>query len=375
MNKVLTPLSIALQAQIPVVVIGGPGVGKTSALNAMALNLDYPIETVIASLREPSDFAGLPVVSNGQVSLAAPSWAKRLSESNHPSILFLDEISTAPPATQAALLRVILDRVVGDMPLGEHVSIVAAMNPPEVSAGGWELSPPLANRFCHLQWSVQSDDWIAGMLQGFPQLTFPRLPDTWLSGLPESRAHVAAFIQHKPHALYQCPKTDTEQGKPWPSPRSWYMVAVLQCACRSVGVEQDVSIPLIAGCIGEGMALEYVNWLSSLDLPDPEMLLKNPDSFVVPERGDVAYTVLVSVAVAACQNLTKARNLAAWQIFGKCASEGKKDIAAASVKMLAIEASKKGFMADADVRKAMVTNLAPFKELLGAAGLLLGGTK
>src|SRR3972149_5216408 len=134
-NKVLTPLSIALQAQIPVVVIGGPGVGKTSALNAMALNLDYPIETVIASLREPSDFAGLPVVSNGQVSLAAPSWAKRLSESNHPSILFLDEISTAPPATQAALLRVILDRVVGDMPLGEHVSIVAAMNPPEVSAG------------------------------------------------------------------------------------------------------------------------------------------------------------------------------------------------------------------------------------------------
>src|SRR3990167_10280123 len=79
-NKVLTPLSIALQAQIPVVVIGGPGVGKTSALNAMALNLDYPIETVIASLREPSDFAGLPVVSNGQVSLAAPSWAKRSEE-------------------------------------------------------------------------------------------------------------------------------------------------------------------------------------------------------------------------------------------------------------------------------------------------------
>ena len=67
--------------------------------------------------------------------------------------------------------------------------------------------------------------------------------------------------------------------------------------------------------------------------------------------------------------------MAAWQIFGKCASEGKKDIAAASVKMLAIEASKKGFMADADVRKAMVTNLAPFKELLGAAGLLLGVTK
>ena len=37
-----------------------------------------PCETVIGSLREPSDFAGLPVVTDDGVRLEPPAWAKRL---------------------------------------------------------------------------------------------------------------------------------------------------------------------------------------------------------------------------------------------------------------------------------------------------------
>jgi hypothetical protein len=36
----------------------------------MAAAMGWPCETVIASIREPSDFAGLPVVVDGQVRLA-----------------------------------------------------------------------------------------------------------------------------------------------------------------------------------------------------------------------------------------------------------------------------------------------------------------
>jgi len=37
-----------------------------------------PCETQIGSLREPSNFAGLPVVTDDCVRLEPPSWAKRL---------------------------------------------------------------------------------------------------------------------------------------------------------------------------------------------------------------------------------------------------------------------------------------------------------
>ena len=55
-------LGVAVAARVPVLLWGAPGTGKTSVIRAMAEALGWPCETVIASIREPSDFAGLPVV-------------------------------------------------------------------------------------------------------------------------------------------------------------------------------------------------------------------------------------------------------------------------------------------------------------------------
>jgi len=60
------------------------------------------------------------VVGDG-VRFAPPSWALRLAEAGH-GLLFLDELSTAPPAVQAALLRVVLERAVGDLMLPDAVA-------------------------------------------------------------------------------------------------------------------------------------------------------------------------------------------------------------------------------------------------------------
>ena len=118
---------------------GAPGTGKTSAIKAMADAAGLPCETVIAAIREPSDFSGLPVIVDGVVRFAPPRWAERLAEAGR-GLLFLDEISTAPPAVQAALLRVVLERVVGDLELPEGIVVVAAANPPELAADGWDLT-------------------------------------------------------------------------------------------------------------------------------------------------------------------------------------------------------------------------------------------
>lgn len=361
-------MAIAIQANVPVVVSGAPGTAKTSIINAIGKALDLHTECIIASVREPSDFAGLPVVIDGNVSLAPPLWARELCNRGR-GLAFFDEISTAPPATQAAMLRVILDRVVGDLPLPEGVAVVAAMNPPEQAAGGWELSPPLANRFCHISWGLNNAEWIDGMIQGFPEPTFPRLPVDWEEHIPHARTMVASFVQHKPTALLNVPTEASNQGKPWPSPRSWHMAARLLAACNAAGVGIEMKGPLIGGCVGEGLAIEFLSWLEKMDLPDPESLLANPTSYVVPERGDIAYTIMASVASAVLQNMTKDRYMAAWHIFGASARAGKKDVAVAAVRALAFAANKQGYLSDAKTRDAVVKDIAPFTEILKAAGL------
>jgi MoxR-like ATPase len=168
-SVVAEALSVSVQAGVPVLLWGSPGTGKTSVVRALGESLGWPTEVVIGSIREPADFAGLPVVIDGAVQMAPPLWARRLAGADH-GLLFLDELTTAPPAVQAAMLRVVLERVVGDLTLPEGIRVVAAANPPEEAADGWQLSPPLANRLVHLDWPVDVKSVSRGIALG--PLTF-----------------------------------------------------------------------------------------------------------------------------------------------------------------------------------------------------------
>ena len=68
----LEALAVAVAAGVPVLLWGSPGTGKTSAVISLGDALEWPVETVIGSIREPSDFAGLPVVVDGSVRLSPP---------------------------------------------------------------------------------------------------------------------------------------------------------------------------------------------------------------------------------------------------------------------------------------------------------------
>jgi hypothetical protein len=326
-------LGVAVAARVPVLLWGAPGTGKTSALRQMADAMGWPCEVVIASIREPSDFAGLPVVIEGGVHFAPPTWARRLAEEGR-GLLFLDELSTAPPAVQAALLRVVLERVVGDLPLPDDVAVVAAANPPEQAADGWDLSPPLANRFCHLDWDVDARGFASGIAAGFAAPPVPDLNAGWEERLPISNGLVAAFAMVRP-ALVCAPPTDrAAAGRGWPSPRSWEMAARLQTAALAAGVSEEARFALVTGSVGEGPGVEFLTWLSEMDLPDPEAVLADPAAFVMPERGDRAYAVLSSVAGAVAADPTPARWDAGWRVVVR-AAERAPDVAAMAARVLA----------------------------------------
>ncbi|MFC8535570.1 AAA family ATPase [Streptomyces sp. NPDC057249] len=326
----LEALTLAVAADLPVLLWGEPGIGKTAALTQLADDLGLPLTTVIASVHEPSDFSGLPVVGDDPaeqgVPMAPPDWAVRLVRAGR-GLLFLDELSTAPPAVQAALLRLVLERRVGALRLPPGVRIVAAANPRSSAADGWELSPPLANRFVHLQWTHDQDVVVRGLGGTWPRATLPRLrPELLGEAVDFARRAVCGLLAARPALVHRLPSGETRRGGPWPSPRSWDMTLTLTAFATAAGVSRDVLSLLVRGTVGDGPGLELLAAIDRMDLPDPETLLADPAAAVLPERGDLRQAVLDGVVAAVRNRLDRSRWDAAWALLVRAVETGAPDL-------------------------------------------------
>ena len=261
---------------IPVLLWGKPGVGKSSFLEGLSKE-QFPVITLIASISDPTDYSGLPVHQNGKVHYAVPEWVDQFGE-NGDGLLFLDELSTAPPAIQAALLRVVLERKVGFHSLPDNVRIVAAANPPDMIMGGYELTPPLSNRFVHLEWDLPANVYIDALERGFPEVNLPAVTrEAHAKALPHWKLLVAAFLKRSPNLVYTSPETDKYA---FATPRTWDFTASLLASCDILGIAPKrgqragtACLELIKGTIGEGVAIPFLEFLNSLRLADPVAVL------------------------------------------------------------------------------------------------------
>jgi len=301
-----------------------------------------------------------------RVTFAPPRFAVEAAAEG--GVIFLDELTTAPPAVQAALLRAVIDRAFGDLEMDpSRVSIVAAANPPAEAAGGWDLAAPLANRFGHVRFELSPMEWtetFPGYWGRPPNLSFGEQAvdeRRW----SRARSLVAGFLRSRPSLLLQLPDDVSRHGDAWPSPRTWDYASRLIAAAEQRRVGLTDVLPLLAGCVGEGPALELAAWARDLDLPDPEDLLAHPERYRHPDRGDQAYAIISAVCQAAIDDLTPERWLAAWTVLAAAASAGSPDVAAAAARGLARERSYE--------LPLPTRQIAPFIPVLEAAGLLRAG--
>ncbi|UQW99549.1 MoxR family ATPase [Streptomyces sp. RerS4] len=326
----LAALTLSVAADLPVLLWGEPGIGKTAALTRLAESLDLPLTTVIASVHEPSDFSGLPVIGDDPaeqgVPMAPPDWAVRLVRAGR-GLLFLDELSTAPPAVQAALLRLVLERRVGALRLPPGVRIVAAANPRASAADGWELSPPLANRFVHLHWTHDPEVVVRGLAGTWPRATLPELrPERLVEAVDFARRAVCGLLAARPALVHRLPSGETRRGGAWPSPRTWEMALRLIAFATAADASREVLSLLVRGVVGDGPGLELLASLDRMDLPDPETLLADPAGAVLPERGDLRQAVLDAVVAAVRSRPDKARWDAAWALLVRALETGAPDL-------------------------------------------------
>lgn len=328
----VTVLRAAGRAGIGTCLWGDPGTGKSALVAAVAAADGVCCETVIGSLREPSDFAGLPVVGEAGVRMEPPAWAKRLCEQGC-GVAFLDELSTAAPAVQAAMLGVVLDRQVGDLALPRAVQVIAAANPPERAADGWDLTPPLANRLLHIDYAPAAETWIDGMTSGFAVPAGTRIVEPDPARTAASRANVAAFIRTKPDVLDAYPADAAASGRAWPSRRTWTMTAELLALLPA----DDLDAATVAACglVGQGAGREYLHWRRNADLPDPAEVLADPSQVawadLDPSR---TWAVLAGVVGYSTGRGTIEAWRQAWQPLAVAADHGRADVAAACARTL-----------------------------------------
>ena len=248
---------------IPVLVWGRPGVGKSSFIESLETE-ECKVRTMIASIYDPTDFSGLPIYEEKSVKYASPEWTDEFNDFKS-GILFLDELSTCPPSVQAALLRVIFERTVGFKKLPDHVRIIAAANPPDLTLGGWDLSPPMRNRFVHIQWDIPTGLYLNSLSQGWNEAkSFEIDNKVHKEKLPEWKDKIGAYLKVNPDSLHGDP---SKENFGYASPRSWDYVIHLLTSCDVLG--KDLNIELIEGCLGEGTAISVYEFLNNLKQPDP----------------------------------------------------------------------------------------------------------
>jgi hypothetical protein len=160
------------------------------------------------------------------------------------------------------------------------------------------------------------------------------VPSGWERRIGVFRSWLAGFLTVRPMLALAVPEDAAGAGRAWPSPRTWDMVARLQTAADAGEVGELATSLLVRGCVDPGPGVEYLTWLAEADLPDPEAVLADPESFTLPDRGDRAYAALTSVAAVVAADNSGDRWERGWRAFAVAAASAP-DVAAAAARTLA----------------------------------------
>ena len=269
---VSTTLCSLLPIRQPVFLWGAPGIGKSAVVAQVAAKAGLELQDVRALLLDPVDLRGLPfVAADGRSRWATPGF---LPAEGTSGILFFDELNAAPAMVQASLYQLVLDRKLGEYRLPDGWTIIAAGNREGDRAVTTRMPTPLRNRFVHIDFDVDAEDWSQWAIQ---------------SGIcPE----VIAFIRFRPALLSAFDRDATA----FPSPRSWEFVSRILSTDPDPAVEYE----LIAGAVGTGAATEFTGFLRMFrDLPNIDAILLNPAAEAVPESPAAQYAVASALALRA----------------------------------------------------------------------------
>jgi len=255
---------------VAIMIHGSPGIGKSGIVAQVAREMKYQLRDVRLTLLDPVDLRGLPCVDHGITKWNPPVFFPHDPESR--GILFLDELSTAPPMMQGAAYSIIRDRRSGEYTLPRNWIVVAAGNKITDGAIAYKMGTALGTRMVHYELDVDGDEWRDWAIRKGVQ------------------AEVLAFLRWRPELLMNF----NAKEKNFPCPRTWEFVSnVLKY--ETDPIQRRVSV---SGSIGVEAAAEFIGFLNVWNsLPDVDEILKTGKlSVPSPTEPSVVYALMGCLA-------------------------------------------------------------------------------
>jgi hypothetical protein len=183
-------------------------------------------------------------------------------------ILFLDEITSAPPSVSAAAYQLILDRKLGEYEVPQGWAIIAAGNRQGDRGVTYSMPAPLANRFSHYEVEVNMDDWVAW---------------AYANHIDE---RIIAFLRFRQDLLFDFDPSHNPIA--FPSPRSWEFA---HRALQKFDENHDLLTGALQACVGNAAGIELRAFIESLDqMPDLDAII-NGEDIPAPKEIDLQYAV------------------------------------------------------------------------------------
>jgi MoxR-like ATPase len=337
---------------LPLLLWGAPGTAKSATVTELARLYGLPCEVLSPGERGEGAFGVTPVPEqipgDGTVlRYPPPEWVAGLRDEDgeERGIVFVDEINTAPPAIQPALLGLIQERRIGGHQLGPRVRVLGAANPVSQSAGGWDLAAPVANRCGHVEWPAPTAEewgaWLTGQqvdqeAQRDALVEEEMVVAAWPEAWALAAGTVAAFLRARPNLLHKMPPDGSpEQGRAWPSPRTWEYATRALASARIHGLDDETTDELLAAFVGAAAAGEFLTWMIEADLPDPAALLDGTATFKPDlkrlDRTEAVLSACATLVTPAKADKRQARAAALWALCAEVARDAKDAVIPAAI--------------------------------------------
>jgi len=293
-------LVMNIRAGLVTMLHGHPGIGKSDIVHKVCEQFKlYPIDFRAAQM-DPTDVNGFGTIVKkyGEDKAVEEYIAKYvpfdvfpledtpIPEGYEGFCLFLDEINSAPKAVEAALYKVILDRMMGQKKLHPRTAIICAGNLVTSGAIVNRQGTAMQSRLIHLELAVDPIAWVK-----------------W-AGEHDLDFRVISYISAMPKMLHEFdPK---HQDKAFACPRTWEFVSkILKVAGKRPLTEIMTNL---AGTIGEGMARQFVVFSETLaELATIEEILANPKTAKLSDKPSLRHAA--SHLVAAHLNADNVKKL------------------------------------------------------------------
>ena len=156
-------------AGLSTMIWGAPGEGKSEIVYALAKEMNAKLFEVRANLFDPVDVrGGLKVVEQTDGTYRTKYGVPEdYPDSNYQGtvIIFIDELSTAPKATQNSFLQLLTTGKIGTYQAPPNTIFIAAGNRAIDRAAVHEMPTPVKSRFAHFTLESNIDDWVAWAVQ------------------------------------------------------------------------------------------------------------------------------------------------------------------------------------------------------------------